>query len=276
MRGIEPRFAHYAVGNAPAWALRSDQRFSYYVYVPPVLLEDSSSVSHLLVVVHGTTRSAESCRNAFADFAETHGCAVLAPLFPCGILEEDDMDNYKRLKFHDIRFDLVLLEMVDEVAARYGIARDRFERFLLHGFSGGGQFAHRFFYLHPERLKAVSIGAPGAVTLPDDTSDWWVGTRDVRSEFGKSVDVWSMRDVKVQVVIGAEDFGSEEVTVPRTSKHWMEGANRAGADRQARMAALQRSLEGLGIGVERAVLPGVGHDGSAVLPAVKEFFARIL
>lgn len=276
MKGMEPRFAHYTLGRAPAWALRSDQRFAYYAYVPPTLVEDTSIPVRLLVIVHGTERSAESYRDAFADFAEAHGCVVLAPLFPCGILEDNDMDNYKRLKFHNIRFDLILLDMVDEVSRRYCVERDRFDRFFLHGFSGGGQFAHRFFYLHPERLRAVSIGAPGAVTLLDETADWWVGTRNVQKEFGTSMDVRAMRDVRVQTVIGAEDFGSAEVLVPPSSRHWMKGANKAGADRQARLTAFQQELEQVGIDVERVTVPAVAHDGFAILPTVKDFFARVL
>jgi poly(3-hydroxybutyrate) depolymerase len=85
----------------------------------------------------------------------------LAPLFPSGIIDPSDEDNYKFIKYHDIRFDHVLLAMIDEVAIKYRVNKDRF---LLHGFSGGGQFVHRFFYLHPKRLMGVSIGAPGRIT----------------------------------------------------------------------------------------------------------------
>ncbi|MEJ7757326.1 MAG: hypothetical protein WKF83_14410 [Nocardioidaceae bacterium] len=74
----------------------------------------------------------------------------MAPLFPAGIIEPDDIDNYKWLEYHGIRFDKILLAMVDEVAQKYHLDA---RRFLLHGFSGGGHFAHRFFYLHATRLQ---------------------------------------------------------------------------------------------------------------------------
>lgn len=61
------------------------------------------------------------------------------------------------------QFDHVLLAMVDEIAPLPLAAG----RFLMHGFSGGGHFAHRFFSLHPRRLLGASIGAPGMVTLLD-------------------------------------------------------------------------------------------------------------
>lgn len=89
--------------------------------------------------------------------------------------------------------------MIDEVAGRYGVNA---ERFLLYGYSGGGHFAHRFFYLHPERLKAVSIGAPGSVTLPDENHDYWVGCRNLEALFGKRLDIPAMRTVPVHQVVG--------------------------------------------------------------------------
>ena len=49
------------------------------------------------------------------------------------------------------------------------------------GFSGGAQFAHRFLYIHPGRLRAVSLGAPGLVTMLDETRAWWVGTGGMAS-----------------------------------------------------------------------------------------------
>lgn len=271
-RGVEPRFAHYLYGKAPCWALSSDQRFSYYAYVPERLRGSPGPVP-LVVVVHGTLRQPTVYRDAFTELAEEHGCVVLAPLFPCGIGDPSDTDNYKRLDFAGIRFDLVLIDMVDEFVRRYGIDVGSW---YLHGFSGGGQFAHRFLYLHPQRLAAVSIGAPGAVTLLDTDHDWWVGTRDVPERFGVDIDLDALRRVRVLTVIGGDDKGAEEVYVPRTSKHWMPDANRAGGDRQERLVALQQSLERHGVGVQRAVVPGVAHRGSAILPAVREFFAEAI
>ena len=271
-RGVEPRFAHYLWGHAPAWALASDQRFAYYAYVPRDL-PASTGPTPVIAVIHGTLRQAEACRNAFTELADQHRCVVVAPLFPCGLVEHQDTDNYKRLAYADIRFDLILLEMVAEVARRYDIDLGRL---LLHGFSGGGQFAHRFFYLHPERLEAVSIAAPGAVTLLDYSRHWWVGTRDVKQVFGKDLDLDAMRDVRVATVIGGDDSGTDEITVPVTSQHWMPGANDAGDDRQQRLAALREWLASAGIHAEHAIVPAVGHEGEALLPTVRAFFTRVL
>jgi len=111
----------------------------------------------LLVVVHDTRRNARECAAAFAGFAERHHCAVAAPLFPAADARHPGRDNYKLLAAGPVRFDLALLGIVAEIGRRYPVEAGRFA---LHGFSGGAQFAHRFFYLHPGRLIAVSVAGP--------------------------------------------------------------------------------------------------------------------
>lgn len=270
--GVEGRFAHYLWGKAPAWALSTDQRFSYYTYTPRVLREGTGSVP-LVIVVHGTLRQPQVYRDEFVQFAEEHQCAVLAPLFPAGIEDPDDIDNYKRIEFRGIRFDRLLIDMVGDYARRYGLS---FGGWYLHGFSGGGQFVHRFLYLHPERLEAVSIGAPGAVTLIDPDRKWWVGTADVRERFGTAFDIDAVRRVPVLLVIGADDFGAEEVSVPKGSRHWMPDANRAGADRQQRLESLRRNLDQHGVEARLERVPGIAHRGRGVMPVVRSFFEDIM
>lgn len=87
-------------------------------------------------------------------------------------------------------------------------------RFCLHGFSGGGQFTHRFFYLHPRRLSAVSIGAPGRVTPAGPSQPWWLGTDGFAEVFGRDPDIESMRAVPVQMVVGDRDVDTWEINNP--------------------------------------------------------------
>lgn len=267
------RLSIYERGRTTIFACRAEQRCAYCLYVPDSYAEDDDRVYPLIVLVHGTDRTAQQYRDSFAAFAEAHGCIVLAPLFPCGLIEPDDVDNYKFIKFHDMRFDHILLAMIAEIGARYRIDG---ERFLLHGFSGGGHFAHRFFYLHPHRLRAVSIGAPGVVTLLDPERDWWVGVRDLEAQFGIALNLNAMREVAVQMVVGADDTETWEITIPEGTKHWMPGANDAGRTRIDRLAALRASFERQGIAVRHDIVSGAGHWGFDVLEPVRAFFADVL
>lgn len=265
--------SYYGFGRTSMFACQYDQRFSYCLYVPESYEEEAATTYPLAVIVHGTNRPAQEYRDRFVDFGEREQCIILAPLVPCGIIEPGELNNYKYIKFHDIRFDHVLLAMVDEVAATY---RLRAERFLLHGFSGGGHFAHRFFYLHPRRLLGVSIGAPGVVTLLDENRDWWVGVRDLEAQFGIALDLAAMRQVPVQMVIGGDDTETWEITIEPGHRQWMPGADDAGRTRLDRLQSLQASFERAGIRVRHDVVPGIGHNGYAILAPVQAFFAETL
>jgi poly(3-hydroxybutyrate) depolymerase len=263
---------YYDVGATPFFALQADQRVSYCLYVPEGLKDIDRSSCRLIVAVHGTGRTATAYRDGFAPLAERTKSIVLAPLFPAGLIEPGELSNFKRLKFHDMRFDLLLLAMVDEVARKYGIDANRF---LLFGFSGGGQFVQRFHLLYPGRLVAVSIGAPGNVTLIDDARDWWVGTRNLEDEFGVALDLAALRRVPVQMVVGAEDTETWEITVKPGDAAWMAGINDSGRTRVDRLATLKANYEKHGIAVRRDVLPGLGHEGWKALAPVLDFFGNM-
>jgi Esterase PHB depolymerase len=274
MTGLRARklsFYHY--GATTLFAAQIDQRLSYCLYVPEAYDDDAEERYPVVVVVHATDRTAQGYRDAFSGFAERHGAIVVAPLFPAGIDVQGDLEGYKLIQPGGLRYDLALLGILDEVGSLY---RADANRVLLHGFSGGGHFAHRFLYLHPKRLRAVSVGAPGLVTLLDDTRPWWAGVADMEALFGQSLDLDAMRHVDVQTVIGAHDTETWEITIPRESPLWVEGANDAGETRLDRIAALAASLEQHGIAVRRDVVAGVPHLGYPLLPVVEALFAETL
>lgn len=265
--------SYYDIGETPFFACRSEQRVSYCLYVPKDYQEAATQRYPLVVLMHGTGRTASAYRDAFAGFAEEHDCIVLAPLFPAGLIEPGELSNYKKLKFHELRFDLILLAMIEEIAEKYRLLS---ERFLLFGFSGGGHFAHRFLYAHPQRLQAVSIGAPGVVTLLDPDRDWWVGTRNFAEHFGEPIDVPAMRAVAVQMVVGGEDKDTWEITIQPGTPGWMEDANIAGETRIDRMRSLRDSFARHGVAARLDIVPGVAHNGQRVLDVVKQFFAEVV
>ncbi len=264
---------YYGIGPTPMFACQFDLRFSYCLYVPERYVEKQDQVWPLAVIVHGTDRPAQGYRDAFADWADANDCIILAPLFPAGITEPWELNSYKFIKAGDLRYDDVLLAMVDEVATAYNVDGDRF---LIHGFSGGGHFAHRFLYLHPDRLLGCSIGAPGVVTLLDLEHDYWVGIRNLEEVFGIAPNVPAMREVAVQMVVGGDDTEEWEITITPGDRLWMEGADLAGGNRQNRMRLLKESFERQGIAVRHDVVPGVSHEGDKILPAVKDFFSETL
>ncbi|WP_455274969.1 alpha/beta hydrolase [Rhizobium herbae] len=259
--------AQFNYGKTPVFALKADPRISYCLYVP------DNDVTDLVIAIHGTGRTFTDYRDRFAEFARWNRCAVLCPLFPVGVLGDDNRDGFKYLSEGDLRYDLLLNAMVDEVSRRYN---KRFDDFGLFGYSGGGHFVHRYFMLHPERLWAVSIGAPGSVTLLDPLRDWWVGTRNMEALFGHAPDTAAMARVPSQMIVGAADLETWEITHEEGKRHWMPGANDAGRTRPERLEALRRSFESAGIAVRFDLIPNMAHEGSRAVSAATDFFASTL
>lgn len=267
------RMNFYRLPASAMFAARCDPRFHYCTYVPKDYDPEGHRRYPLAVLVHHSLRDAQQLRDQFIDFAEAHQCALLAPLFPCGINGEDDFNNYKLMRYKGIAYDKVLLEMIDEVAS---IFRLQVDRVLMHGFSGGGQFVLRFMLAHPGRLRAVSVAAPGTVTLPGDPRGWWAGTGDIEEVLGCSLQEDVLQALPIQLLIGAEDSSPEGVTIRPGSDFWCEGANDAGPTRIARLDALEAAFKRLGCSPERVDVPGVGHYGPGLHEAVKVFFAAEL
>lgn len=264
--------ALYDFGNTPIFASKADPRFSYCLYVPPGAGSNGKPCD-LIVAMHGTGRAFVEYRDAFAAFGRWNNCIILAPLFPIGSRGDGNRDGFKYMQEGDIRYDRVLLGMVDEVAERYGL---KFDRFALFGYSGGGHFVHRFLMLHPDRLWAVSIGAPGSVTLLDPTRDWWVGTRDFAKKFGTEIDPKAMAQVAVHMIVGAADLETWEITHREGGRYWMPDANHAGRTRPERLASLKASFEAAGIAVRLDLIPNMAHDGLRAVPRVEGFLAEVL
>lgn len=251
----------YQKGRIPFTACQADPRFSYCLYIPEIYWQQPDKQLSLLVIIHGSSRTAERYRDACIELAEQHHCLVLVPLFPLGIPVGETEDLYKLQRPGEVRYDRLLLAMVDEVCQRYG---QRDTRFYLHGFSGGGQFAHRFYYLRPQQLHAVSIAAPGQITLPDPQHNWGRGVADMAELFGCELDLTAMKQVPVQLLVGEEDTELQADQSPPFELR----------SRRERVQQLSQSYTASGFRVTLQTVPGVGHNGLALLPAAQGFLAR--
>lgn len=270
---LERMQALYLTGETTIIACRDDPRFSFMLFIPESAWDEPDRELDLLVSVHGTMRLQSHYRDAFSGFGRFNNCVVLAPLFPVGVRGDMEASGYKYMIEHDIRYDAVLLSMVEQAGE---LIKRKFEKFMLFGFSGGGHFTHRFLYLHPDRLKAVSIGAPGSVTLLDETMDWWPGIRNFKNIFGRDINFEALKDVKVHMSVGSLDTEVWEITIPESSPKFITGANSAGKNRNDRLHTLRESMEARGVAVWHDTAPGVPHDMRGVFPYVERFFTDVL
>jgi poly(3-hydroxybutyrate) depolymerase len=262
--------ASYDVGRTAIYSAKVDLRFQYCLYVPPQI----GPGTELVVCVHGTSRTSFlEFRDGFAEFGRWNDCAILCPIFPMGPLGDGARSGYKYMQEGDIRYDRVMLGIVEEVAEKYG---RQWNDFAMFGYSGGGHFTHRFAILHPRRLWAACIGASGSVTLLDPDRDWWVGIRNLQDKFGIAFDRAALARVPVQMLVGDADLETWEITHQPGGTYWMEGANDAGRTRPERLRALQKSFEAAGVKVRFELMPGVSHNRLQAIDRVQDFLAGIL
>ncbi len=262
-----PIASGYHIGKTPSFACQADPRFSYCLHVP-CAYADRPQPTRMLVAIHDTMRNNQSLRDLFSEFAEQSNTLVVAPLFPAGIGTPDDLDHYKYLRFRDIRYDEVLLRMVEEVAARYRIDATRFSLF---GFSGGAHFAHRLLYVNPARLARVVVASPGSVTLPVEEFSWWPGLGDFTRVFGHPVDWDALRRVPAHLIVGERDTNPGGTIQSKDHPNWVDGANAAGGNRVERLKSLHDHLQRRGAAVTFEQIPGVAHEIIPVVQAALRF-----
>ncbi|MGV2872805.1 hypothetical protein [Colwellia sp. E150_009] len=263
----------YDIGKSADFSCQYDQRFSYTTYVPAHIAHTNNMRNKLLVVIHGSGRNNQLIRDRFISFADRYGYILLSPLFPCGITDSEDRDSYKYFMTDKVQYDQVLLAMIDEISDRLHL---KIDNYFMFGFSGGAHFAHRFFYLHPDKISYLIIASPGSVTLIDTDKDWWVGLRNIEEKFDMVFNIESLKIPRIQLLVGEEDLSTHEITHAPGDKYWMEDANIAGATRVERCKSLFENFTKHGLNVDMEVVPGAAHDGNVICSKAIEVFSQYI
>ncbi|PHQ58707.1 MAG: hypothetical protein COC03_08090 [Robiginitomaculum sp.] len=249
-------------------ALKTEDEFSYpyYIFIP----ETISKSPEIFVTIHGITRNAAEHCLRYAQNFDLDNTVIIAPLF-----SKDAFKHYQILRANDKgkRPCEALDVILDDVATRLEVCTNQFT---LSGYSGGGQFAHRYLYLNPNKLIAVSVGAPGTVSQLDPSLKWWPGTANFKELFGHEPNLKAMRGVNIQLIIGENDTETRDVTVSEFSQTWTVGANDAGINRRDRLSTLNNNITDHGMRPEITIVPDVAHEGMRILDEVKAFFSRVL
>jgi len=222
---------------------------SFHAYLPRTTLV----TDRVLVVIHGINRQVRDQATAFQDLAEQLGVALIAPLF-----EANRYSRYQRLGQKNApRADLALDTAIAQLAMAAGL--DKTPRRLLFGYSGGGQFAHRYAAVHPERVAAVVIGAAGWYTLPDPQRRFPHGLG--RRAGLQTVDAHAYLNIPMAVLVGDLDRDRDPGFNCMGNKDRDQGRTRVDRGRhfigRMRRAAREHGFETT---YRFELLPGVGHS----------------
>lgn len=162
------RVVPFAVKRAPrvfSRTLPSHPQCCYFAYRPAGEIDPD----RLFVSVHGISRNALEHALLFRRWADRLGIAVIAPLFSRAHFRRyQTLGAWGDSPPADVAFDLIL----EDARALFGIEQ---ARTYLFGYSGGGQFAHRYALRHPQQVARMVVGAAGWYTFPDPVAPYPYG-----------------------------------------------------------------------------------------------------
>ena len=223
----------------------------YFLYVPPGV----SPHPRLFVTVHGISRNAREHARLFAPFADQYGVVLLAPLFPA-----HTYSDYQRLgqKGDAENAGRVLEAMVDEVGKLTGAETGPF---FLFGYSGGGQFAHRYAMAHPERVGAYAVGAAGWYTFPDLQLTYPRGLKPCKSRPDMQMVPKRFLAIPATVLVGERDTRMDSALRKTSKVNGQQGESRLERG-QRWVAAMHQAAQdqGLNGSFDFVALPKCGHS----------------
>lgn len=231
----------------------------------------------ILIVMHALSRDGKAHRDDWADLVGGRNVLVLVPefttqLYPDGgpynignVIDENGVRQLpEQWSFH------VVEALFDAVVAELGSAE---QDYALFGFSGGGQFVHRFVEMMPRHRARVAIAAnSGWYTMPDDGVPFPYGLSDAPLRSGE---LRPALESNLVVLLGGTDTNPNDPSLLRD-----QPSDRQGRDRLTRGFTFYHAARELARRSSFAfrwrlqVVPGLGHSHSgaarAALPYVLE------
>lgn len=211
-----------------------------------------------LVCVHGISRNALEHVFAFRRYADEFGFAIVAPVFDTGAFR-----GYQTLgSKNGWNARRALLSALDGLPDMIGVSAPAANLF---GFSGGGQFAHRFAMAEPHRVRALAIAAAGWYTFPTAATRFPMGLSGAKAP---DVDISSFLKLPIFVMVGSADVDRDANVRQGRKIDTLQGRTRV--DRARRWTAAVNDaarLKGLPAPATCAELPGAGHSFSDCVSA---------
>ena len=180
---------------------------SYYVY--PSRQTGNKNPLKLLVLIHGYSarKNNESGRKSVVNLvrkwiekADENNWLILAPHFD----ENRFLRDYQRLNFKALRSDIRLNAIIDELGSH--IPGLNIYPFFLFGFSGGGQYVHRYVAMNPGKASAAVASASGWYMWPDKALVYPLGINIGENPGRSKINLKSYCSQKLLILVGKKDL----------------------------------------------------------------------
>lgn len=202
----------------------------YFVYVP----QEPSAEQRILYTIHGISRNAEEHIQGFSAQAERYGAIVIAPLF-----SQESFPRYQQLgtSVNLERADMAFDHVLQDAHEWLGIPPVPMRMF---GFSGGGQFLHRYAMFYPKRVARMVLAAPGWYTFPDPERKYPYGIKSTRDWPQLKIGIDRFLQIPTLVMVGEDDDLRDKDLNKTREIDCFQGLNRV--ERAERWTAAARGL----------------------------------
>lgn len=248
-----------------------------YVYVSRLALAHLAR-ARLLAIIHGYSGSVpgaeghtvvrEQCLTPWAQTAEQHGWVTVAPHFDAALFDDD----FQRLNPWGTRADVRLNQWCEALLSL--LPGLRTNTMGLFGFSGGGQFVHRYVAFHPARVHRAVAAAAGWYMWPDRGLPYPIGIGSSETPDRLTPDMRAVCTVPLLILVGDGDVTPGLETAYRGHDLiQLQGESRK-ARAHRRVAAVQSlaAAQGWPCRVEFAIIPDTGHVLNNALYTAAEVF----
>lgn len=179
----------------------------YYVYVPFNILTDPRN-GKLLISVHGYNgrkddqigrKRVKRAAERWTHLADSNGWVVISPHFD----QKRFNNDYQRLNILGIRSDVRLNRIITGIERK--LAGLRTDKLLFFGFSGGGQFVHRYAAFNPSRIERAVVAAAGWYLWPDATLPYPIGTEQNSLKHLPKPQLLKLCHLNLLILVGEHD-----------------------------------------------------------------------
>lgn len=203
----------------------------YYLYIPQAVAANPNLDAEILAVIHGYSGQTNGSVGEditllnverFEEYAEQNNMILIVPHFSEAIFDSD----YQRFNLDATRSDTRLIDLIEETKQSFPNIQD--QQIKLFGFSGGGQFVHRFCAFHPNIVRKAVASSSGWYMWPDMSLDYAVGIDMQAHPNVPPIDMNLFLQSDLLILIGADDTrqGSFRTDYKGVNLNALQGRNR--------------------------------------------------
>lgn len=209
-----------------------------------------------VVAVHGIQREAAQMAQLLVSAAEATGRTVILPHF-----DRRPWRWFQRAAC-PARADWALIRLLTALQVEGMVAEGPCD---LSGYSGGGQFAHRFAWLYPHLVRRLCATAPGWWTFADPNAAYPYGVQAESSPFAAylNANLRAFLNREIVVRVGALDTQRDGKLRVSPELDRQQGLNRVErAERWVQHIQDLRTVHNVSIPADFRILPNCTHSFS--------------